>query len=138
MTREEWRAFLEHGTRTAKLATTRRDGRPQVVPVWFVLDGEDIVFTTGGSSVKALAMRRDRRVCLCVDDEHPPYAFVMVEGEAAVSDDLQAMLSAATAIGGRYMGADRAEEFGRRNAMPGELLVRVTPSRVLAFADVTG
>jgi PPOX class probable F420-dependent enzyme len=138
MTREEWRAFLEHGTRTAKLATTRRDSRPHVVPVWFVLDGEDIVFTTGSASVKAQALRRDGRVCLCVDDEHPPYAFVMVEGEAAVSDDLQAMLPVATAIGGRYMGADRAREFGRRNAVPGELLVRVTPSRVLAVADVAG
>lgn len=34
------------------------------------------------------------------------------------------------------MGEDRAEEFGQRNAMPGELLVRVTPERVIADADV--
>jgi PPOX class probable F420-dependent enzyme len=137
MTRHEWRAFVEQGTRTAKLATTRRDGRPHVVPVWFVLDGDDILFTTGSSSVKGLALRRDGHVCLCVDDEQPPYAFVMVEGEAALSDDLEAVLPVATAIGGRYMGADRADEFGRRNAVPGELLVRVTPTRVFALADVT-
>jgi PPOX class probable F420-dependent enzyme len=71
MTPERWRAFLAQGTRTAKLATTRSDGRPHVVPIWFVLDGEDLVFTTGGRSVKARNLRRDPRVCLCVDDETP-------------------------------------------------------------------
>lgn len=132
MTREEWRAFLQYGTRTGKLGTGRKDGRPHVVPVWFVLDGEDIVFTTGARTVKGRALRRDPRACLCVDDENPPYAFVMVDGDATLSDDLEEMLPYATAIGGRYIGADRAEEFGRRNAVPGEMLIRLTPTRVLA------
>lgn len=137
MTRDEVRAFLQYGTRTGKLGTVRRDGRPHVVPIWFVLDGDDLLFTTGAGSVKALAMRRDPRVCLCVDDERPPYAFVSIEGEASLNDDVAAMLPVATAIGARYMGADRAEEFGRRNAVPGELLVRVRPTRVLAEADIS-
>lgn len=132
MTRDEWRAFLQLGTRTGKLATVRKDGWPHVVPVWFVLDGEDIVFTTGARTVKGRALRRDPRACLCVDDENPPYAFVMVEGRATLSDDLEDMLVFATAIGGRYVGADNAEAFGRRNAVPGELLVRLTPTRVVA------
>ena len=137
MTRDEWRAFIRHGTRTGKLGTVRRDGRPHVVPIWFVLDGEDIVFTTGAGTIKADAMRRDPRVCMCVDDENPPFAFVMVEGSATMSDDLDEMLVYATRIGGRYMGADHAEEFGRRNAVSGELLVRVTPSRILAWAEIS-
>jgi len=137
MPREEWRAFLQHGTRTGKLATIRKDGRPHVVPIWFVMDGDDLVFTTGAGSVKAHAMRRDPRVCLCVDFEDPPYAFVMVEGVATMRDDVQEMLPYATAIGARYMGANRAEEFGRRNAVQGELLVRITPTRVLAADDIT-
>lgn len=137
LTKEEWQAFLRHGTRTGKLATVRRDGRSHVVPVWFVLDGDDVVFTTSAGSVKAAAMRRDSRVCMCVDDENPPFAFVMVEGTATLSDDLDEMLPYATAIGGRYIGPDRAEEFGRRNAVSGELLVRVTPTRVLAEAEIS-
>jgi len=132
MTEEEWRAFLAHGTRTGKLATTRRDGRPHVVPIWFVVDGGDLVFTTAARTVKARSMRRDPRVCVCVDDERPPYAFVMVEGTARFVDDAAELLRFATAIGGRYMGAARAEEFGRRNAVPEEVLVRVTPTRVSA------
>ena len=136
MHRDEWRAFLSEGTRTGKLATVRRDGRPNVVPIWFVLDGDDLVFTTGSRSVKAHAMRRDPRVSLCVDDERPPYAYVMVQGTAALTEDLDDLLRFAIVIGGRYMGADRAEEFGRRNAVPGELLVRVAPTKVTAFAEI--
>jgi PPOX class probable F420-dependent enzyme len=76
---EEQRAFLLHGTRTGKLATVRKDGLPHVAPVWFTLDGDIIVFTTGERTVKGSNIRRDGRVCLCVDDETPPFAYIMVE-----------------------------------------------------------
>jgi PPOX class probable F420-dependent enzyme len=137
MSHEEWRAFLMEGTRTGKLGVVRKDGRPHVVPVWFVLDEDDtIVFTTGARTVKGHAIRRDPRVALCVDDERPPFAYVMVEGEASISEDLDEVLVWATRLGGRYMGADQAEAFGKRNAVPGELLVRVRPVRVHAEADI--
>jgi PPOX class probable F420-dependent enzyme len=136
MTREETRAFLLEGTRTGKLATARADGRPHVTPIWFTLDDEEIVFTTHGVSIKAKAIQRDERVCMCVDDQTPPYSYVMVEGTAALSDDLDDLVRWATVIGGRYMGADRAEEFGARNGVPGELLVRITPTRVVTRADM--
>jgi PPOX class probable F420-dependent enzyme len=132
MSRDQWRAFLAEGTRTAKLATVRTDGRPHVVPVWFVLDGDDVVFSTAATSVKGRALQRDPRACLCVDDQRAPYSFVMVEGTVTISADLDDMLDWAMRIGGRYMGAERAAEFGRRNAVEGELLVRLTPTNVFA------
>jgi PPOX class probable F420-dependent enzyme len=134
----EWHAFVQAGTRTGKLATTRKNGAPHVVPVWFVLDGDDFIFTTGADTVKGRAIRRDGRVALCVDDEQLPFAFVSIEGVASTSEDVNEMLPWATAIGARYMGADRAEEFGRRNAVPGEMLVRMRPERVVAIDDMTG
>jgi PPOX class probable F420-dependent enzyme len=137
MTREDYRRFLEAGTRTLKVATTFADGRPHVAPVWFVLDGDDIIFTTGADTAKGRHLRRDPRVALGADDERPPFAFVLIEGTARLSDDLAEMLPWATRIGGRYMGADRAEEFGRRNAVQGELLVRVTPRRIVARAAIS-
>jgi PPOX class probable F420-dependent enzyme len=136
MTPDEIRAFLQVGTRTAKLAIARDDGRPHVTPVWFVLDGDDIVFTTHETSVKARRLRSDPRVALTVDDEEPPYAFVMVEGTATLDDDLERLRTWASAIGGRYMGADRAEEYGLRNGVPGELVVRVTPIKVVSKAEM--
>ena len=138
MTRDEWRAFLRDPSRPAMLATVRADGRPHLAPIWIVLDEDDsIVFTTGAGTVKGRAVQADPRVALCVDDDQPPFSYVMVEGTAAVSEDLDEMLVWATRLGGRYMGEDNAEAFGRRNAVPGELLVRVTPTRVVTRKNVS-
>ena len=134
MTKEEWHAFVMEGTRTGKVATARKDGRPHVVPVWFVLDGEDVVFTTTAGSVKGQALLRDRYTCMCVDDQAPPFSFVMIEGPVELSSDLDDLRQVATRIGRRYMGDDRGEEFGARNATEGELLVRLRPAHVLAEA----
>ncbi len=131
------RAFLSEGTRTGKLGYVATDGRPLVAPVWYVLENDELVFNTGGNTAKAKAIARDPRVVLCVDLDEPPYAFVQVQGEATVSEDPDELLRTATAIGGRYMGADRAEEFGKRNGVPGELVVRVRPTRIVAELDMT-
>lgn len=136
MTAEECRSFLTAGTRTGKLATVGADGRPHVVPIWFALDGDTVIFTTGASTVKARNMRREPRVSLCVDDETPPFAYVLIEGTAETSDNLQEMLDWTTRIGGRYMGADLAEAYGKRNAVEGELLVRVRPAKVIALKGI--
>ena len=136
MTPDEIRAFLRHGTRTAKLATSGSSGQPHVMPVWFVLDGEEMVFTTWGDSVKGRNLRRNPGAAVVVDDEVAPFAFVHIRGRVTLSEDLEELLRFATAIGCRYMGVDRAGEFGRRNAVPGELLVRLRPERVIATAAV--
>jgi PPOX class probable F420-dependent enzyme len=146
MSDQEVRDFLT-GTpaHTGKLATVRADGRPHVAPIWFALDlstaseadpvGE-IVFQTGADTLKGRSLRRDGRVALCVDDERPPFTFVTIEGTVTISQDPHELLHWGTVIGGRYMGADQAEAFGARNGVPGELLVRVHPTTVVAMAEV--
>lgn len=136
MTGEEYRDFLLGSVRTATLATVRADGRPHAAPIWYHLDGEAFVFLTNENTVKGKNMRRDGRVTLCIDDERPPFHFVVVEGTAEVSVDDPDLLRWATRIGGRYMGEDQAEAFGRRNAVPGELLVRVVPTKVIAQSNI--
>ncbi|MEY2469926.1 MAG: hypothetical protein QOF21_2624 [Actinomycetota bacterium] len=137
MSDDERRAFMLHGTRTGKLATTNANGQPHVTPIWFVLDGDDVIFTTHETSVKGKTILRDARVSMVVDDQEPPYSFVMVQGTAAVSSDLDELVAWATKIGARYMGADRAAEFGKRNGVEGELLVRVTPTKTIALSGVS-
>lgn len=138
MREQEWRAFVSEGTRTGKLATIDGQGRPHVTPVWFLLDDDgSLVFTTGSTRSKGKSVLRSPEVCMCIDDETPPFAYVMVRGKAIVTEDLDELRTWATRIGGRYMGADRAEEYGRRNAVPGELLVRVSPDRVVAKAGIS-
>jgi PPOX class probable F420-dependent enzyme len=132
----ERRDFLSAGTRTGKLATVRADGRPHVAAVWFVLDGDDVVFMTGRDTVKGRNLRRDARASLLVDDERPPFAYVRVDGAAEISEDLGDMLGWSRRIAARYMGADLSERYGRRNAVPGELLVRLRPTRLVSEAGV--
>ncbi|MFF4548666.1 PPOX class F420-dependent oxidoreductase [Streptomyces sp. NPDC001435] len=137
MTDEEWRAFVSHGTRTGKLATVRADGSPHVAPIWFLLDGDEVVFNTGKETVKGRNLARDGRIALCVDDDRPPFHFVVLNGRARVSEDLDEVRAWATRIAARYMGEERAEEFGARNGVPGELVVRVAVDNVVAVKDLS-
>ena len=136
MTHAEAVAFLSAGTRTGKLATVRADGRPHVTPIWFVVDGDALVFNTWHTSAKAKHLHRDPRASLVVDLEEPPYAYVKVDGSVTISHDPSEARRYATLIGGRYMGDDRAEEFGIRNGVEGELVVHLSMEIVKAHADI--
>jgi PPOX class probable F420-dependent enzyme len=133
---EEVVGFLSEGTRTGMLGYLASDGRPLVAPVWFVVDDGALVFNTGKNTAKGRALARDPRVVMCVDDPRPPYSFVQVQGIASISEDPKELLDIATRTGGCYMGADRAEEYGRRNGVPGELVVRVRPTKVRKAFDL--
>ena len=137
MSRDEYYEFLLGRARTAVLCTVRADGRPHAAPVWFDLDGDAFVITTGQDTVKGRNIRRDPRVALCIDDENPPFHFVIVEGTAELSVQDPDLLHWATRIGGRYMGPEKADEYGRRNAVPSELLVRISPQKVLAPKNIS-
>ncbi|MFO7778843.1 MAG: PPOX class F420-dependent oxidoreductase [Nitriliruptoraceae bacterium] len=130
------RAFLAAGAPTANLATVRADGRPHVAPIWFQPDGDDLVFTTWHDSVKGRNLGRDPRAAVSVDDPAFPFAFVVLEGHCAISDDPDELARWSHRIAARYVPAARAAEFGARNAVPGELLVRLAPTRITARRGV--
>jgi PPOX class probable F420-dependent enzyme len=137
MSPERRREFLLEGTRTAILATTRADGRPHAVPVCFVLDSDDVLFLTNADSVKGANIRRDPRVTLVVDDEKPPFAFVMIQGAAQVSQDPAQVRSAAVAINHRYDGGKNVDEFIRFATDALGSLVRIQPAQILALDRVS-
>jgi PPOX class probable F420-dependent enzyme len=137
MSTAEIRQFLLEKARTGKLATVRDDGRPHVAPIWIDLEDDSIVFTTWHESVKATNIRRDPRVAICVDDDQPPFAFVIIEGVAALTDNSEELRYWATQIAGRYMGAELAEAYGKRNGVAGELVVRVTPEKIIARKKIS-
>lgn len=139
MSAEEPRAFLLAGTRAAKIGVTRRDGTPYVLPVWFVLDGDAVVFTTGAETVRGRCLRRDGRASACVDEDIPPYAFVRINGRARLSEDAKQLRLWARRIADRYMGEELADRYADRNAVPGELLVHLVPEEVVGrkgIADI--
>jgi PPOX class probable F420-dependent enzyme len=138
MSRDRIYEFLAEGTRTGKLATVRKDGRPHVAPIWFVIDGDDLLFMTNESTVKGRTLRRDPRAALTVDLEQPPYAFATVEGSVTIETEPAIMLPHSIAIARRYMGGQLADEYGRRNAVRGEYLLRLKPDSFVGMDDMAG
>jgi PPOX class probable F420-dependent enzyme len=133
-----WQSFISVlPARTGKLAVTRADGSPHVAPVWVDLDGDQIVFMTSADTIKGKSILRDGRVAVCFDDERPPFSFVTVSGSTTTSTDPAELLHWATRIAGRYMGAEAADRYGRRNAVPPEMVVRLSPTNVVATVGVT-
>jgi PPOX class probable F420-dependent enzyme len=139
MTADQRRAFLNDGTRTAILATVRADGRPHAAPVWYALDGDDVLINTGEDTVKGRAVQRDPRVTVVVDDPTPPYAFVMIEGVAEISRDHDEIQRGSTTIGRRYLDTESADAWVLHYATsPGKVLVRVRPTNLVAVDRVGG
>ncbi len=134
-----WKEFVSAlPARTAKLAIVRKDGSAHVAPVWVDVDGDDIIFMTSAETIKGKAILRDPRVSLCWDDERPPFSFVTIAGTASTSTEPSELLHWGRRIGGRYMGQENAEAYGKRNAVPPEMVVRVTPTQIVAKVDVAG
>jgi PPOX class probable F420-dependent enzyme len=136
MDKNEVLAFLAEGTRTGKLATASAAAAVHVAPVWFVVDGQDLVFTTGRDTVKGRNLLAARRAALAADDEQYPYAFVTVRGPVGIEEEAGDLLAWTTRIAERYVPAGQAEAFGRRNAVPGELLCRLRADKVVGGRDV--
>lgn len=137
MTPAESRKFLLHGTRTAKVATVRSNGSPHVAPLWFVLDGNEMVFTTNAKSVKGKNLLRNPQIMISVDDENPPFAFVLVDSKADIKQlSAKDLLPWTTRIASRYVPSGQGDAFGKRNAVEGELLVRVPLTKVIGEAGV--
>lgn len=61
------------------LASVRPDGRPHLVPIWFVIDAGRWYICTGSDSVKARNLRANPRVALALEDGDHPF---VVEGAA--------------------------------------------------------
>jgi hypothetical protein len=132
-----WQSFVTAlPARTAKLAVVRKDGSPHVAPVWVDLDGDDVMFMTSADTLKGKAILRDPRVSMCLDDERPPFSFVTIAGTCTTTTDPDELLAWSIRIARRYMGDEQAEAYGRRNAVPPEMVVRLTPTKVVAKVDV--
>lgn len=137
MNDQERRSFLLADTRTGVVSTVRADGRPHAAPVWFTLDGDDILFTTGADTVKGRNLRRTGRAAFVVDEPTPPFDFVLVEGAVEITDDPDELLLWSLRLATRYMGEEQGESFGRRNAVPGELLVRLRRDSTVALSAIS-
>ena len=133
----EIRQFLDEDGHTAKLATVAAGGHPHVVPVWYIVDGDEVVVTIMSTSAKGRHLARDPRVALTVDDERPPFAFVALRGVATLLRDPPDLLEWTTRIAARYVPADDVARLGARFAEIDDMIVRIRITRAIGQAEVT-
>lgn len=136
MSKDEINKFLIEGTRTGKISTIRNNGLPHIAPIWFVWEDEKIYFATMSTTIKAKNITNNPNVSFCVDEQAPPYSFVIIEGKASIAQDDKGLLSWTTKIASRYMGEENSERIGKRNCVEGELLIEITPVKIVGIKEV--
>lgn len=136
MSRDEAIRFLAEGTRTGRLATASPSGSPHVAPVWFLVDGDDLVFTTGRDTVKGRHLRANPRAALTADIDVYPYSYVVVRGPVAVEEHAADLLMWATRVAERYVPPGQAEQYGQRNAVESEMLCRLRIERISGYRGI--
>ncbi len=94
------------------------------------------MFTTGEGTVKGRHLAANPRAALTVDVDVYPYSFVIVRGSIVIDAHAPDLLHWATKIAERYVPAGQAEAFGKRNAVDGELLVRLHIDRIMGERDM--
>ncbi len=90
----------------ANLATLMPNGQPQVTPVWFDYDGQNIRVNTALGRQKDRNMRRDPRVSLSIMDPENPYRYVEIRGKVAdiTQDGADAHIDS---LAKKYLGKDK-------------------------------
>ena len=128
--------YIDEKPRSAHIATVRADGGPHVSVIWVIRDGDEMVFTTWATSVKGRNMARTGRAAISIDDPADS-SYVAIEGTVTIDVDPDLARWWATRLGGKYMGTDRAEEFGQQNGVPGEVTCRLRPTRMSGARGIT-
>ena len=128
MTPEQRKAFLsEH--RLAIVGAVRANGQPQLSPVYYAMDGDDLLVSTTADRAKAKAVRRDSRVTVCVIGEQLPFPYLTVYGRGRIEED--GAVGVMMTVGGRMTGSALPESarpaMEERARSEGRVVLRVTP-----------
>lgn len=104
MTEEELRSFLDE-QRIVHVATTGPQGRPHLVPLWYVVgEAGELRGWTYAASQKARNLERDPRATLSIDDgvAYEELRGVMLECDVAMERDPERVAQCGTALFERY------------------------------------
>jgi PPOX class probable F420-dependent enzyme len=127
MSTEQREAFLA-GLHVGILSIQRTDKGPLALPIWYQYEDGQVLIHMARESVKAKLLRRHGRATMTVQDETPPYRYVMVEGPVTVAHEGRDISSMAI----RYLGDELGREYAADNPVTDESVVaRLTPERWL-------
>ena len=136
MTTDEMHAFLDDG-RDLQVASVNADGTPHLVTMWYLRDGDDLLFWTYAKSQKVVNVRRDPRatVLVATGEKYEELKGVSITGSVTVVDDLDAVLAFGEKVYEKYWGPidnDLVRE-GVRTMGAKRVVVRVTPVKTTSW-----
>ncbi len=127
MTSDEREAFL--ADLHVGILSIQRDGKgPLALPIWYQYEDGVVMIWMSGDSVKATLLRRHGRASMTVQDESPPYRYVMVEGPVTIDRADRDILPVAI----RYLGEEMGQGYAEMNPpTESSVIARLTPERWL-------
>jgi PPOX class probable F420-dependent enzyme len=136
MTDAERRQFLAE-QRTLTCATIGPDGRPHLAPLWYLMDGEQLVCWTYAKSQKVRNLERDPRATVQVEAglTYPELRGVLLECDTEIERDPQRVLAAGIALVMRHSGVQPGEEARAALARQASkrVVLRFTPTRTASW-----
>jgi PPOX class probable F420-dependent enzyme len=112
MSDEEVASFLEH-QRIVICATNGPHGWPHLMPLWYVVRGEDLWAWTYAKSQKVKNLERDSRATLQIEtgDEYQELRGVMIEADTQVHRDPELIVEFGAELMQRYGAGATGPEF---------------------------
>ena len=130
MSREAIREFLEEKW-IAVLGINRDGSPPQLVPVWYLYDGEVLWIMSEKRVPKIANIRRDPKLTLCIDDPAYPYRGVVVYGAATLTEE--DLVERRRAIARRYLGKKKGDAYVAEPRPLGSILIRLVPEKLYSW-----
>lgn len=108
----------------------RRSGPPSLSPVYYFLDGDEIVISTTAGRRKAKAVHRNPEVSVCVLDEKMPFAHLTLFGHARVEEDgaVDVMRRVGEVMTGNPVPDAALPALEKRAKDEGRVVIRVRPA----------
>jgi PPOX class probable F420-dependent enzyme len=135
MDQAERREFV-HKHRTCIFGYNRQNDGPAMTVVYYLMDGDDMLVSTMAERAKALAVKRNPKVSLCVLDEHWPPTYLQVYGDATLEDDFEGavdlMRRVIDLMAGEEMPASKLPEIRKMCRDEQRVVIRVKPYATFA------
>ncbi len=130
---DEQREFLA-SHRLCVFGFNRRSGPPSLSPVYYFMDGDEIVISTTESRVKAKAVQRNPEVSVCVLEEKMPFAYLTVFGHARIVEEGAAdvMRRIGEAMSGNPVPEAVLPALEKRAESEGRVVIRVKPAQFVS------
>lgn len=127
----EQRVFLD-ARRFAVLGTVNPSGSPHLTIMWYLVDGDEILFNTKAGRAKESNLARDPRVSILVYDE-TGYRYMRIDGRVRVIADPETAHRDIARLAVRYHGESKAARAIERFNKEPRISYRLPTTRVYDY-----